>query len=84
MNYDLTNLPHNIEHHHTVLEDKQHSDTTSAGVYKNNIETNVISETGRGMEIRGSEILVMNHEISAAGRISWKTSQTSKKVPSYE
>ena len=47
VNYDLTNLPHNKEHHDMILEDKQHLDTTgvyttSAVVYKNHVETNAL------------------------------------------
>ena len=63
MNYDLTNLPHNIGHHHTVKEDSQHLDITSAGIYQNHMETNAITETGKCMEKRGNEELVMKHEM---------------------
>ena len=68
MNYDLTSLPHNIEHHDMILEDNQQLDTTgvyttSAGVYQNHIETNAITETGKGIEKRGNEKLSMKHEM---------------------
>ena len=63
MNYELTNLPHNISQHHIAVEEKKLLDTTRTGIYQNDIETSATTETRKDIERRGNKILDMKHEI---------------------